>query len=148
MKLNNFIICDLVRQENTNKVLLVGIYDDNITFLAQKENPTPLLLPLSFFVRFRKSQENEEVPVGFEFIAKFDLKDQPPIKLSGPLKAEPGKGITILLAISPMMIHPNTKKIGFEVYLKYADGHSDFFPLDEIKVGFAMPNVSALEPKK
>ena len=148
MKLNNFIVCDLVRQENTNKVLLVGVYDEIITLLAPKGNPAPLLLPLSFFVRFRQSQENEEGPVGFEFIAKFDVKDQPPIKLGGPLKAESGKGVTLLLAIAPMILHQSTKKIGFEVYLKYADGHSDFFPLDEIKVIFANPSVSASEPKK
>jgi hypothetical protein len=148
MKLNNFIICDLVRKENTNKILLVGIYDDNITLLAQMENSNSVMLPLSFFFRFRESQENEEAPIAFEFVAKFDSKDHPPIKVGGPLKSEPGKGITILIGPSPMIIHPSTKKIEFEVYLKYADGHSDFFLLDEIKVAFAMPDVSALEPKK
>jgi hypothetical protein len=148
MKLNNFIICDLVRQENTNKVLLVGIYDDNITLLAQRENSTPFILPLSFFVRFRESQENEELPVGFEFIVKFDLKDQLPIKVSGPLKSDPGKGITLLIGPSPIMIHPSTKKIGFEVYLKYADGHSNSFPLDEIKIVFAIRNIPVSELNK
>ncbi len=61
MKLIDFIICDDVRQELFAKHTLVGVYDNELSFLVPnlQEDKWPKVIKLGFFVRLMLDQTKE-----------------------------------------------------------------------------------------
>lgn len=148
MRLTNFIICDLIRQENTNKYLLIGVYDSNIKIFIPKEHTSSILIPsLSFFIRFKETEENEKLPESFKFVFSFNIDGQPINECANLIKGERGNGVTISLSFNPFVIPFNANKIDFKIYLNYSDGNSVEFQLDNLKVIINEQNASSPEIK-
>jgi hypothetical protein len=135
MKLNNFIVCDMIRQENTNKRILIGIYDETLIVVPQpsEKKVSHIGIPLAFFIRFILSDENEVKPESFKFTISFDVADQPPVEFKGELKKDKGRIIIIGLSFNTLLIPYNTKRIDFKICLFYADGNKAEFNLDSLK---------------
>ena len=143
MQINNFIVCDLIRREDSNKHIFVGVYDDAIIIQKPdlKDSINSVTLPLSFFIRFRSTVDHSETPDTFKFVAKFnsDLK-LPPIEFEGIIKkGHARKGLTITLSVFPFSIPCNANRIDFGIQLVYADGKKEEFDLGGLEVTFATP---------
>jgi hypothetical protein len=147
MKLSNFIVCDLIRQEDSKKHILVGVYSDTI-IMKPLSKASGILLPLAFFITFRPTDETEKMPNGFKFAISFDETNTSSKDIEFQIKAEAGKNITITLSVQPLMIPFNAKKINFKSFLSYPTGESIPFDLDSIKVIVVEPPSDLPEKKK
>jgi len=66
MKLNDFIICDDIRIEINNKVLLIGVYNDALHFMVPERaiNTWPKILRLGLFIRLAIEDPEEQSKIG------------------------------------------------------------------------------------
>jgi len=70
VKINDFIICDDVRQEVGNKFSLMGIYDEDIKIQTQKPESLVWPLPINLAIFCRVTHESVDGSVdSFEFMA-------------------------------------------------------------------------------
>ena len=62
MKILDFLVCDDIRNEIGNKVSIMGLYDDVITFNVTPENKNkwPKQLKLCFFIRTLFEEQDKE----------------------------------------------------------------------------------------
>lgn len=66
MKIINFIICDDIRQEQGNKVSLMGVYDDKIMFSVAPDQVDAWPKPFSFAVFLRAVIEADDLSRGIK----------------------------------------------------------------------------------
>jgi len=138
MKLYDFVICDFIRQENTGKYILFGVYDDILIF-TQKEKTEYYNLPISFFLRFRLTEEDQEIPTDFRFIVNYDAEGSSPKELKSKLEMVGGAGqkpekIQLILQMGNLQIPYNTKKIDFKITFNYASGKNITIELGKLIV--------------
>lgn len=62
MKLLDFILCDSIRQEVSNKLTLVGIYNDQLVIQIKKDQPFnwPAAINLFAYIRFLPQSSDPE----------------------------------------------------------------------------------------
>ncbi len=59
MKISDFLICDDIRTEITNKHTLVGVYDENLIRITRKAADIwPITTKLAFFIRILLEQDD------------------------------------------------------------------------------------------
>jgi len=61
MKITNFIVCDDIRHEEGNKISLMGVYDEVITFPVSPDKVDVWPKTLSFAVYIRAAIDREDV---------------------------------------------------------------------------------------
>ncbi len=133
MKLNNFIVCDTVRQERTNKHILVGVYSDSIIVVPADTN-LAVSLPLAFFIRFLKDDEKEAVPEDFIFTASFDQNEGSKVVCKGRLKSNNDiKYVDLVISVQNFSIPRTSGIILFEISLTTSEGDVVKYNLGKMK---------------
>lgn len=134
MKLNNFIVCDVVRKEDTNKHLLVGVYSDNVV-IKPNVKADIIQIPFTFYVSLRPESDSEKGPEGFTFKVSFDVENVSH-ELKGNFKQDVGQSLTLVIP-SVTNIPFNATKMNFALTLHYSEGREASISIDSMKVQVA-----------
>ncbi|MFH1652612.1 MAG: hypothetical protein ABIE74_00995 [Pseudomonadota bacterium] len=119
MKLDNYILCDDIRNELHNKFSLMGLYADRLIIKVPKalEVKWPKPLRLAIYLRLIFN-ENDERPDSFCFT--FQILGQKLKSIIGKVIMDEGKTmLNISLIAEGLPISPG--KLGFELTLKKAN---------------------------
>jgi hypothetical protein len=146
MRLESFLVCDLIRQEISKKTLIVGAYDSEIALTTHIDQSKPFIaLPtLALFIRFRSVSENEDFPVRFKLIHSFNIDGQKANEFVGDVKKDSKEtGVTFLLTFAPFVIPINANKLDFKICLIYSDGHNELHELSSLKISFTEPTLQS-----
>lgn len=113
MKLIDALFCDDIRHEASNKVSLMGLYNDRI--VIHLDNPAeikwPLPINLSTLLRF-SIEETEKLPIQFEF--EYLLNEKAIVKIEGSVDLNKSNKIfTIALTGSGIQVEPGD--LGFSI---------------------------------
>jgi len=133
MLVNNFIVCDFIKQENSRKYNFLGVYDDTIIISPANKAPA-IVLPLAFYIRVRPNDEKEVMPESFKFTISFESDDSLAHDFAGKISAESGKKIAIVLSIFPFTIPYSAKRMNFKIAFFYADGKNKEHEFESMKI--------------
>jgi hypothetical protein len=126
MELTDFIICDDIRQENTGKTLLIGVYDEDIKILKNPKTDELKFaqLRLAFLARIAPSKVGTEpLPTRFEVDIVSRPQGQVLVKMAGTINHKMPLGrISIAGFISPLQVVYGTEALTVE--LRLYDGES------------------------
>ncbi len=119
MKLLDALFCDDIRHEASNKVSLMGLYNDRIVIHLDNsmEAKWPLPINLSTLLRF-SIEENEKQPVRFEF--EYILNEKTIVKIEGGVNLDnANKVFTIALTGSGIPLEPGD--LGFSIKIFHSN---------------------------
>ena len=68
MKIINFVICDDIRFEKDNKISLMGLYDDVISFNVDSSTKGKWPKPFSFAILLKIQIEEKDIEAGMESV--------------------------------------------------------------------------------
>jgi hypothetical protein len=137
MKLTDFVVCDDIRREVSNKHTLVGIYDD---LVVQRAPGVPLQtalgVKLGFFVRFRTEPTDTILPDAFH--VRFLVGDRELAVSKGVITAKtPVNTLQLALVFNVFLIPQGTERIDFEVVLAAGEKVLGKWRPDPLRVRFA-----------
>jgi hypothetical protein len=125
MKLRDYIFCDDIRQEQNNKVSLMGLYNDRINYRILSASNVDLKLPmpmrLATFLRIEFEKEDQR-PDSFNFT--LFLNEKVLADVSGPLKMDKEQAIANI-SVNGEGLPLESGEIGFRLRLK--KGTEDIF---------------------
>lgn len=111
----DFIVCDDVREEKSNKLTLVGVYSDNITIAGDAPQPWPALLPkLGLFIRL--TAPADFVPERYTLRVLRNAESVATVSGDFVRMGDPSKPITLIVVGSPFPL-PGPGVLRFELVL-------------------------------
>ncbi len=142
MKIIDFIVCDDIRQEASNKVTLVGVYDRSIMLQAgtpKDEIVWPLRMKLCFYCRFT-FQEDDVLPDHFEveYFFNGEKKTSAEGRINKPSPADVISKILRLSIIGNGFPIYSIGELGFNVkFMKENDVLYEITPDFKMQIGVA-----------
>jgi|GEM_PF-1801721 hypothetical protein len=135
MQLRDFIVCDDIRREASQKTILVGVYDDDTIIITPNVKGLPIALPLlTFYVRFRLSEKDEALPLNFDFSINFDAQGSTPLSLKGTFRRNETQIASLIVRVLPLVIPYTTTKMDCKITFTATDGNTQSFDLESIKI--------------
>lgn len=133
MRISDFIICDDVRQEQFNKISLMGLYNDRIaiTVVDKKSVKWPFVIGLGLYVRI--DSDAGKVPNDFNFKIAFLMNDKELGGLEGTGKAS-NPSVAVIPAKVPQFPITEVGNLKFILSIKDKAGAEIFSHTHSIRV--------------
>lgn len=116
MNILDFIVCDDIRHEASNKITIIGAYADQLIFPVQDATADqwPKQLKMGFFIRIKL---HEEDPIPDEFHVEFVLEEKTFANVRGNVSTTSKVTLITLPLVSDRFQIPGKGQISFNVKL-------------------------------